>query len=175
MTKIYTKRGDEGKSSLPNGPIIAKSNPVFALMGQIDQVNACIGLLRSEDVAEYGKEMLMEIQRKLMALGSIVAGVDKKSIRDLISAQDVTKLEEEIDEMTQEMPELRNFILPNGSRKSALAHLIRSEIRTLERRIVGYGKIEDKNIVQWINRLSDFFFTLARYFNYNDQIDEIIW
>lgn len=174
LSKIYTKKGDRGKSSLPGGPLITKSSPVFSVLGQIDLVNAQIGLLLTEEIAQYGQHQLLNIQKKLMSLGSVVAGVDKSDIKDLITEKDIKKLEEEIDAMTGEMQELRNFILPGGSRRSAQAHIIRAEVRTLERRLTAL-KLENEIIIAWVNRLSDFFFTLARYFNYLDEIDDIIW
>lgn len=175
MTKIYTKKGDQGRSSLPGGPQISKASPVFAVLGQLDQVNATIGILAAEDIADYGLQMLLDIQKKIMGLGSIVAGVENEQIKNQITAVDIEKLENEIDSMNEEMPNLRNFILPGGSKKSALAHLVRSEVRTLERRLVGYQNLENEFVIKWVNRLSDFFFTLARYFNYIDKIDDIIW
>lgn len=175
MGKIYTKKGDSGKSSIATGQEITKASAVFALLGQIDQVNAVIGLLLAQDIADYGHNMLVDIQKDFMTLGAMVANVPEDKIKNKITKKNIEKLEKEIDEMANEMPELKNFILPGGSQKASLAHLVRSEIRTLERRLVGYNKIADPIILQWINRLSDFFFILARYFNYTDQIDEIIW
>lgn len=174
MNIIYTKAGDHGMTNLPGGSKISKSNPVFAVLGQIDAVNAQIGLLLAEEIADYGREMLIEIQKKLMALGSIVAGVESTKIKNMIASEDILKLEQEIDSMTEEMPELKHFILPGGDRKSALAHVVRAEVRTLERRLVGYN-IDNKIVTRYINRLSDFFFTLARYFNFDSDIEEIIW
>lgn len=150
--KIYTKTGDKGETSLFNGLKVKKSHKIIEALGTIDELNAWMGLLK-----------LTDIQKDLMAISAQVAGFKKfKSLK-------VERLEKEIDRMQEELPELRNFILPMGQ-----IHLARAVCRRAERRIVDPARGRD-DILKYLNRLSDYLFVLARWENFKKGEKEILW
>jgi len=159
--KIYTKTGDNGTTCLYDLSRISKSSLLIDLLGDIDELNSFIGIIKSDKI-------LADIQIWLFDLGTIIANPKKKYNfdKDLV----ITKLlEKEIDEITLLLPKLSNFILPSGN-----IHLSRAIARRCERKLVEakeiYNHIDD-NCIKFINRLSDYLFTLARYENRgNDMI-----
>jgi len=159
--KIYTKTGDNGTTCLYDLSRISKSSLLIDLLGDIDELNSFIGIIKSDKI-------LADIQIWLFDLGTIIANPKKKYYfdKDLV----ITKLlEKEIDEITLLLPKLSNFILPSGN-----IHLSRAIARRCERKLVEakeiYNHIDD-NCIKFINRLSDYLFTLARYENRgNDMI-----
>ena len=153
--KIYTKTGDKGTTSLYDCSRVSKSSILIDLLGDIDELNSFIGIIDSSF-------LLKDIQTWLFDLGTIIANPNKKYSFDL--SQEFTKiLEKEIDMMTQLLPKLTNFILPSGN-----IHLSRAIARRCERKLVdvitiGDYKHIDDNCLVFLNRLSDYLFTLARY------------
>jgi cob(I)alamin adenosyltransferase len=185
--KIYTKTGDKGETGLADGKRYSKSDDVFQVMGEIDELIAQIGLCvtklqdikipRSQIVISNSKIQiskvvldLKRIQRNLFTINSCLAGVKKI---EFDSKCETEWLEKEIDEMTEELPELRNFILPGGSEVASSLHVARAVCRRAERRMVALKNTKD--LTPYINRLSDYLFTLARYVNFKMGRVEEIW
>lgn len=163
--KIYTKTGDNGTTSLYDCSRVLKSSILIDLLGDIDELNSFIGIIESD-------KLLKDIQIWLFDMGTIIANPKKKYNFD-VNLEFTKILEKEIDEMTSELPKLTNFILPNGN-----IHLSRAIARRCERKMVEvrveYSHI-DENCLKFINRLSDYLFTLARYDAYINKKTEIIY
>ncbi len=165
--KIYTKTGDKGTTSLYDCSRVSKSSILIDLLGDIDELNSFIGIIDSSF-------LLKDIQTWLFDLGTIIANPNKKYSFDI--SQEFTKiLEKEIDMMTQQLPKLTNFILPSGN-----IHLSRAIARRCERKLVdvitiGDYKHIDDNCLVFLNRLSDYLFTLARYDCFMKGKDENIY
>ncbi len=158
--KIYTKTGDSGCTSLYDMSRVPKSSILIDLLGDIDELNSFIGIIKSEFI-------LPDLQIWLFDLGTIIANPKKKFYFDI--NQDFIKiLENEIDRMTSELPKLSNFILPSGD-----IHLSRAIARRCERKMVEakneYSHIDD-NCLIFVNRLSDYLFTLARFDNKDNEV-----
>lgn len=181
-TKIYTKTGDAGTTSLVNGKRIAKSNSRLDAYGTVDELNSHIGVLVSllETYAFQGAErFLKKTQNQLFNAGSQLACTDENISKTLpqITAEHIVAIEHEIDDMTKDLPELKTFILPGGNALAAQAHVLRTVCRRAEReccRLVEGDKIPD-TIIPYLNRLSDYFFVLARFFNNSLGVEDIAW
>lgn len=171
--KIYTKTGDTGSSGLFGGERVPKYHPRLEAYGTIDELNSHIGLLATQwpQVADQ----LMEIQRMLFTIGSHLA-TPKQTDSGLAIAM-ILHLEQSIDEMTDELPELRKFILPGGHPAACQAHITRTICRRAERLIIGITTTDhvDPLVIQYMNRLSDWLFTLARYINIKTDTTEVSW
>lgn len=168
--KIYTKTGDKGQTSLGSGERVSKASLRVDAYGTVDELNSHIGLLRTEST----DPQLSAIQNELFNLGTHLATKSPKvDIKDDAS----TALEREMDRMTSDLPELRNFILPGGSRPAALAHICRTVCRRAERLVIALHEAESLDVksIVYLNRLSDYFFVLARYLNLKANADEVIW
>ena len=176
--KIYTKTGDKGNTSLFGGKIVHKSDSRLEAYGTIDELNSHIGLLISFSADIDLRSELISIQNKLFTIGSNLANDPEKGIElKTIDDSDISLLENAIDRMDEKLEPLRNFILPGGSTAIAQAHVCRTVCRRAERRIVVI-ELNDENterIIRYINRLSDYFFTVARYLAHIEQVDEVIW
>ncbi|MCX8008515.1 MAG: cob(I)yrinic acid a,c-diamide adenosyltransferase [Patescibacteria group bacterium] len=174
---IYTKTGDKGETSLFGGERVSKAHDRVHVYGSIDELNSWIGLVASEIAVQEKKEFLHKIQSDLFIIGGFLAGWK----HDLaVLPKRVSEMEVEIDAMEENLPELKHFILPGGSKLAATIHITRSICRRVERELVRlYEKenIDEKKhrILQYINRLSDFFFILARFMNRLHSIDDIPW
>ena len=175
LNKIYTRTGDGGETSLVNGARVSKHSRRPAAFGEVDEVNSVIGLARLYSQNEID-EMLSRIQNDLFDLGADLATpeTDKPALR--ISNTQVTRLEEEIDEMNATLNPLTSFILPGGSELAAWLHLARTVSRRAERRMTELAIEEPVNeaAMQYINRLSDHLFVLARKVNDNGAKD-VLW
>jgi len=182
--KIYTKKGDKGKTSLIGGKRVFKNDIQVDAYGTIDELIANIGLVRSSNISydyirrgykfnttEYNiKKMLLEIQDKLMTCAANVAKEKGKKIElPSIKEEDIVLLEKWIDEMTDKLPKLKSFILPGGTVVSSLCHVSRTICRRAERLVIGISVDENELIVKYLNRLSDFLFMLARLLNYEKE------
>jgi len=173
MPKIYTKYGDQGQTFLPRLGKISKSHELLEVIGIIDELNCHIGLLRSnlQDTDILG--ILLEIQKDLFVIGARLAD-DKYEIQ---KKPEHEKLEKFIDNTNDKLPPLVRFVLPGGSLPAAQAHICRSLSRKFERTLARANEKyqpEPKTLV-WINRLSDFFFILARSLNYTASGTDITW
>lgn len=178
--KVYTKTGDKGKTSLLGGNKVPKSSMRIEAYGNSDELNAFIGWLKDHDEAgETTKDRLQWVQEKLFTIGSHLAtepGFSGFSLPE-IKKKDISRLEKWIDEMDEELPELKNFILPGGHKIISLCHVCRTVCRRVERSITALnndGEVNE-NIVPFINRLSDYFFVLSRKFTQDIGASEIPW
>lgn len=185
--RIYTKTGDKGTTSLYDGSKVTKDNIIIDCIGDIDELNSEIGCILShlsnmhnDNLKKY-TELLSNIQSQLFDLGALIAHPNNPQRRNITfdSEQTYTKeLESCIDEMTAKLPKLVNFILPGGSIEMATIHKSRTVCRRAERKMVGLktNSIEfQETCLIYINRLSDFLFTLARYVGEVQNIPEIIY
>ncbi|MGV8085917.1 MAG: cob(I)yrinic acid a,c-diamide adenosyltransferase [Candidatus Bilamarchaeum sp.] len=173
--KIYTKAGDRGSTSLLGGVIVAKDDLRVEAYGNIDELNASLGLVYSTSELAEVHSLLRPIQNDLFTIGAELSSKGGKV--SSISPFRVNELEAEIDRMDGQMPPLTNFILPGGSVISAQLHLARTICRRAERRVVTLSKSEKINpdIIIYLNRLSDFLFVLARFVNYQKKIPDVLW
>ncbi len=164
MNRIVTRTGDDGTSGLATGERRPKSDPRFAAIGTIDELNAHVGLARLEaaDIADH----LARIQNDLFDLGADLATPETPRTRERlrIAATQVTRLEAEVDALNQGLPELTSFVLPGGTRAAGLLHVCRTVARRAERALVDLAAREPLNpdALRYVNRLSDFFFVAAR-------------
>lgn len=162
--KIYTKTGDTGTTSLIGGTRIGKDYPLVEAYGEIDELCSLVGLLHSL----CGEPMLQQVQRDLFQLGSHIA-----SSFSLPFAIGTGQLEDAIDTMQARLPRIDRFVLPGGAVASSLAHVCRTTTRRVERRAVGLkADGVSPNALAYLNRLSDYFFVLARYLNFIEKKEE---
>ncbi len=192
MQKIYTKKGDFGTTCLFDGKKVFKFHQKIKLLGSLDELNSLIGFIESSSE----KVFLEKIQNIIFELNSFIANGRKIEEREyfLKKINEITKeMEKHIDEMTEKLPELKNFILPNGTQNSLFSHLARTKSRKVEQELVEFvfgsknnlfenfdhkkrkEKEFFKKIIPMINRFSDYFFTLARYENFEEKVPETIW
>ncbi len=180
--KIYTKTGDAGKTSLLGGKRVDKDCIEIDAIGEIDELNSCIGVLIEEvEDEKYTRvrNKLQSIQNNLFTLGSMVAAVQTTSVKiPVLKNSDITKLEKWIDAMTGELPPLKQFILPGGGEVASWSFFARSVCRRAERRLVELGR-ENSALspvaIRYVNRLSDLLFVLARWLNMKEGITDIPW
>ncbi len=178
--KIYTKSGDDGTTGLVGGNRVKKNDIRLEAYGTVDELNASLGLLRSCNLSGDVSQLLVKIQNKLFNIGSLLASDEKgrKFTSDLsITSNDVKLLENSIDFYEQSLPELTHFILPGGEETSALCHIARTVCRRAERRILDFAELNpvQPEIVQYINRLSDLLFVLARKLANENNSEELKW
>lgn len=177
--KIYTKTGDEGETGLFGGQRVNKSHDRIEAYGTLDELNAFIGLLRDSQQGEMERNILFEIQNRLFSLGAYLATPPKPGqVVELdITKEDVTLLEQEMDRMDASLEPLRNFILPGGHPQVSYAHLARTICRRAERQCVRMHQEAPINslALNYLNRLSDYFFVLARYLSKKLAVEEIAW
>lgn len=176
--KIYTKTGDEGLTSLFGGARISKDDIRIEAYGTVDELNSFTGNLYDKLNIEPVKEILFIIQNKLFNIGSVLATDPNKDFNlPSVNSSDIEKLETQIDEMEKDLEPLRNFILPSGHSVISSTHICRTICRRAERRVVTLSKNAevDAAIIIYLNRLSDYFFVLARYLAVKYNAPEIIW
>lgn len=176
--KIYTKTGDRGTTSLFGGQRTEKGSLRIVAYGTVDELNSVLGVVLSQDLPLDISKKLLRVQSELFVLGSDLAspyGLKVKIPR--VTSSYAKRLEKEIDLWTKQLPLLRNFILPGGSLAGAQLHMARTITRRAERAIVNLDRSEkiNKYAIIFINRLSDWLFTLARYVNYLEKKREVIW
>ncbi len=164
--KIYTKTGDSGETALFGGKRVSKADLRIDTYGTVDELNAYVGLLRDQEVNAKRKTFLVEIQDRLFTIGSILAtepGNSKVKIPAL-STSDVQCLEKEIDEMETALTPMKSFVLPGGHPAVSFGHITRTVCRRAERLVIRLGEAEkvDALVIQYLNRLSDYFFVLCR-------------
>ncbi len=177
--KIYTKGGDKGETSLLGGRRVPKHHLKIEAYGTADELNAFIGLLRDQDIAKHHKDVLLEIQDRVFTAESILAcdeGCNPENLPDMRD-DDVLMLEREIDTMNESLPELTHFILPGGHPAVSYAHVCRCVCRRAERIITQLSEQDKVNhlVIQFFNRLSDYFFVLARKVGHDLGVSDIEW
>lgn len=177
--KIYTKTGDKGMTGLYGGGRVSKSSPRIAAYGEIDELNALLGLARAETPHSQLKKTLGEVQATLFTLGAQLASPKVDPKIEVITAKHVDGLERQIDVITESLSPLKSFILPGGSKTSAMLHFARTVCRRAERSAVHLTSLPGEAVDHWvliyINRLSDFLFILARLANQLENIEDIPW
>jgi cob(I)alamin adenosyltransferase len=178
-SKIYTKTGDTGKTSLIGGTRVPKHHLRIETYGTVDELNSVIGMVRDVLVEEHTTLLLKEIQDRLFTIGSMLASDPEKSkmkIPDL-NTNDVTILEKEIDRMNESLPELKSFILPGGHVHASWCHIARCVCRRCERLVTALHEetVVDPLVLIYLNRLSDFLFVLSRKVLSDQGQSEISW
>jgi len=186
--KIYTKTGDSGQTSMLGGKRVSKSCLEMEAIGEVDELNAFLGILIEEidedtedtenkDYTEV-KKKLIGIQKNLFVIGANLAAVQSGGIKTCkLTNLQTYRLEEWIDKMERDLPKLTNFILPGGSEEAGKSFYARAICRRAERRVIDLSlkyKI-DKNIMKYLNRLSDLLFVLGRWLNFKNTVEEVKW
>ena len=177
-TKIYTKTGDDGTTGLFGGARLPKHHVRIEAYGTVDELNAVIGWLMTLIEDAETKLLLLTVQSRLFTVGSNLASdPEKEMITPDLTGDDIKTIEESIDVMQNTLPSLKHFILPGGSPSVSAAHLARTVCRRAERRCVALAQVSEvePNILLYLNRLSDYFFVLARWLGYKEGIEEIKW
>ena len=178
--KIYTRTGDAGGTALFGGTRVSKADPRVAAYGDIDELNACLGVVRasSEELGDI-RGLIEQLQKDLFAIGAILATTKPRrheGTKTHISQDDVLRLEQWIDRFEADLPPLRRFILPGGTPAGAMLHLSRTVCRRAERSIVSLGTEQvEAQVLVYVNRLSDLLFVLARAVNHRAAQPELEW
>lgn len=177
----YTKTGDKGMTSLIGGTRVAKYDDRVEAYGTVDELSAVMGVLSDlEGVPEEIRASLGEIQNKLFTLESHFAldrGSEVSKMIPSLTEEDVAFLEGHIDKMNEELPLLRSFVIPGGNLRASVSHVCRTVCRRAERqgwRLASHEEVDELDL-RYLNRLSDYFFVLSRYFDYLVRRDETCW
>lgn len=174
--KVYTKIGDDGSTRLADGTRVSKAGVRVAAYGDVDELNAAVGVLRAEDLPDEVRPRLEQVQNLLFDVGAFLADPEGGYTLSEAILQPAW-LELWIDAMQAELPELRSFILPAGGRPAGLAHTARTVCRRAEREVVAlrdHGAGVD-GVIPFLNRLSDAFFVLARWLNHRAGASDVVW
>ena len=177
--KIYTKTGDKGTTALVGGKRVPKTHYRIEAYGTMDELNSYIGLIADLISFDEEKQFLRQIQSKLMTASSIMATEDKEkqdNYKDF-TAGDIELLEKAIDKFDEELPALTKFILPGGHQTVSHIHIARTICRRSERKVLLVAENEYVNplVVKYLNRLSDYLFSLARYIGNKLNAEEVEW
>jgi cob(I)alamin adenosyltransferase len=173
LTQIATRTGDAGTTGLGDNQRVSKNSLRVHAMGDVDELNSCIGVLLCEEMPQDVRDVLVEIQHQLFNLGGelSIPGFE------LLKAEAVLQLDEVLERYNADLPRLKEFILPAGNRSAALSHVCRTVARRAERAVVALGNEEALKDAprQYLNRLSDLMFVLARVLNRKDGGDDVYW
>ena len=175
--KIYTKTGDDGKTSLFDNSRVWKSHERIVAYGAVDELNSAVGIAISMDLDHQLKEILIRIQNELFIVGSDLANPDMSDTKIRTTENMILLLENDIDTFESELSELTNFILPGGTLMSSILHLSRTIARRAETHIIALSQKEETNKIaaMYLNRLSDLLFVLARVLNIRKNVDDVVW
>lgn len=184
--KIYTKSGDQGTTSLFGGTRVPKHHLRIESYGTVDELNSYIGLIRDQQISKEIKDSLYKVQHELFTLGAMLATPPEKEILkngkerlniDKVENKTIVFLENEIDKMDAELPQMTNFILPGGHQTVSFCHIARCVCRRAERLATHLNENEplNKDILIFLNRLSDYLFVLARKLSKDLQVTEVKW
>lgn len=180
--KIYTKTGDDGQTGLFGGGRVEKDHPRVDAYGEVDELNAFIGMARAIELMPRIDEVLVPIQRDLFSIGALLATPDHEKMREQlrkarIDEERIAELERAIDACEHELDPLRSFILPGGTPKSAALHVARTVCRRAERRVVALRRDVElpELVIIYLNRLSDLLFMLSRVANRRAGAGEVTW
>jgi len=173
LTKIFTRTGDAGTTGLGDGTRVSKDSPRIQALGDVDELNSCLGVLLCETLPDNTREELLRIQHDLFDLGGELCIPGFNNISDI----QVQRLEELLEHYNASLPPLANFILPGGSRAASFAHLARTVCRRAERSVVALGEVEEVSelVRQYLNRLSDLLFVLGRSLNRFAGGTDVLW
>lgn len=187
ITKVYTRTGDKGKTRLAGGQQVWKDNVRVEAYGDVDELNSLIGVIRAFNAESVGihpsadrlEEELRWVQNKLFDVGGLLATAPGQTFKNMptVTASDVTRLEKLIDNCQKDLAPLKEFVLPGGGKTSSLLHQARTVCRRAERHCVRLGREEplDQALVQFLNRLSDTLFVLARWILKKEGLPELLW
>ena len=180
--KIYTRTGDLGDTGLFGGGRVPKDHPRVSAYGDVDELNAAIGVARAADPLPRVDEVLLPLQRDLFAIGALLATPDQEKMaqhlaKAQLDADRIIQLERAIDACERDLDPLKAFVLPGGTRKAAALHVARTVCRRAERAIVRLQHEEEipQIVVIYLNRLSDLLFVLARIANRIAGVGEVTW
>ncbi len=178
--KVYTKKGDKGETSLLGGTRVKKSNLRIEAYGTVDELNAYLGVIRDHGKDQKTEEALVAVQHCLFTIGSELAADPEKNRMEIphIREEDIQFLEEEIDRMTEQLPPMKFFILPGGDLTASHCQVARTICRRAERRVIELEEQQQgipSKIIEYLNRLSDYLFTLARFFTKINKGFETPW
>lgn len=177
--KIYTKTGDEGMTGLWGGARVAKNSQRVSAYGDVDELNAILGVVISETSQEPIQKALKEVQVSLFIAGAQLAAPSGEIGMQVITSSHVDALERQIDAITETLTPQKNFILPGGSKTSAYLHLARTVCRRAERATVELSRLPEEEVDRWVlmylNRLSDYLFVFARLANQLENVADIPW
>lgn len=177
--KIYTKKGDEGQTSLIGGTRVSKAHLRIDAYGTVDELNSCLGMLRDMMARPEYHEKITYIQDRLFTIGSLLAEDPESSRMKLpqINEEDVVFLEKEMDDMDSQLPEMKHFILPGGHTTVSWCHVTRCVCRRAERLTVLLHEHQSVSplVLKYLNRLSDYLFVLARMISFKLGAEETPW
>jgi cob(I)alamin adenosyltransferase len=173
LSKIYTRTGDAGETGLGDGSRVPKDGARVAAMGEVDELNSCIGLLLAEDLREAVRAALVEIQHDLFDLGADLSVPGRSTMNE----KQVERLEKQLDQFNDALQPLKEFILPGGTRAAALAHFARTVCRRAERSVVALARKEPVAEAGrvYLNRLSDLLFVIGRVLNRAGGRGDVQW
>ncbi len=173
LSRIYTRTGDDGTTGLGDGSRIAKDSLRVEAMGDVDELNAVIGILMTESLSTEMREYFTDIQHDLFDLGGEICIPGHA----MVKPDRVTKLETILDSLNEELEPLKEFILPGGSKAAAYCHLARTVCRRAERQLHRLHREESVTAIslQYLNRLSDFLFVACRYLNKQNGHADVLW
>ena len=179
VVKIYTRTGDGGETSYFDGTRVRKDDPRLDTYGDIDELNAWLGLVRASAIDADLDAVLTRIQQDLFALGAQLADpggkLSERVLKAIVSDADVVRLESSIDGYERELAPLKKFILAGGTPAGAALHVARTVCRRAERRMVALEPAVDGVLIRYVNRLSDLLFVLARVVNHRGGVRETEW
>ena len=180
ITKVYTRRGDMGKTSLVGGQRVSKASERLEAYGTVDELNSHLGLLAAMLTDDVEKSMIVRIQSCLFNVCTNLATDQEKTPlypSAYLPEGAINELEQKVDDIMRLLPEHQGFILPGGTCEAAQAHVCRTVCRRAERRIVALSEVSQitPEILQYVNRLSDYLFVLAKKINFNANQSEIVW
>jgi cob(I)alamin adenosyltransferase len=173
LTKIVTRTGDDGTTGLGDGKRVGKDAPRVAAMGDIDELNSALGVAIAETMPEEIRKILLAVQNDLFDLGGEVSIPGRSALWDA----HVNEIEKKIERLRAPLPPLKEFILPGGTRAAAACHLARAICRRAERSLVALGRVEAVSAlsIQYLNRVSDLLFLVARSINAAGGVREPQW
>ncbi len=173
LSKIYTKTGDDGTTGLGDGTRVAKDSARVAAYGTVDEANSTIGLLLAAEMPDDVRELLTRVQHQLFDLGGELCIPGHAAIFDA----DVEALEARLDHYNDDLPALKDFILPGGGEAAARCHIARTVVRRAERETVALSRLEAvrPQAIRYLNRLSDLLFVLARVLARASGHGEVLW
>jgi len=187
INRVYTRQGDHGETALAGGQRVAKDSPRIEAYGKVDEMNAFLGIARATAVELAAAEprlallaaILLRAQHELFNLGSILATLpaDVHPRQARVTEAEIAQLEREIDRMNEELPPLRSFVLPGGSRLNAELHVCRTVCRRAERAAVSLSRSESipGEVVSYLNRLGDAMFVWSRWASHVTGVPETLW
>jgi cob(I)alamin adenosyltransferase len=173
LSRITTRTGDGGETGLGDGTRVPKDSARIVALGEVDELNSAIGLLATEPMPQAVREALVSVQHDLFDLGGEVCIPGRRAL----AAEQIARVEQLVEALNAELPPLKEFILPGGSRAAAVAHLARTVCRRAERALVTLGQEGDvsETAQVYLNRLSDLLFVIARIANKSAGVPDVLW